>query len=149
VVLIGLGLVLVYLQVNWALACVIVVVESKWGVEPLWRSSKLMKGMKLVSLSLLMYYSFLIGVSVWLNSTFVENINGWKSWVFVLQTVLGSATVTILLLYSVAANTVLYMYCKALNGELASDIAEEFAREYVSLPFDNEKLPHAVSVIVA
>ncbi|KAH7859720.1 hypothetical protein Vadar_004693 [Vaccinium darrowii] len=44
--------VLVYLRVNWALACVVVVVESKWGFEPLQRSAYLMRGMRLVSLSL-------------------------------------------------------------------------------------------------
>lgn len=54
----------------------------------------------------------------------------------------------LLLLHNAAANAVLYMYCKALHGELAFEIAEEFAREYVSLPFDDEKVPHGVTVEV-
>ncbi|EEF39985.1 hypothetical protein RCOM_0837900 [Ricinus communis] len=37
----------------------------------------------------------------------------------------------------------------AVRGELAWEIAEEFAREYVSLPFDDGKLPHLVSVAYA
>jgi len=40
----------------------------------------------------------------------------------------------------------MYMYCKAVHGELVGEIAEEFAREYVSLPFDDGKVPHLVSV---
>ena len=48
-----------------------------------------------------------------------------------------------------ATNTVLYMYCKAIHGELAMEIAEEFAKEYVSLPFDDGKVPHLVSVSYA
>ena len=52
-----------------------------------------------------------------------------------------------ILLYNTAVNTVLYLYCKAIHGELALEIAEEFARGYVSLPFDEGKVPHVVSVV--
>ncbi|KAF5945484.1 hypothetical protein HYC85_015712 [Camellia sinensis] len=52
----------------------------------------------------------------------------WKCLSFVLQTVLGSSIVALFLLQNVASTTVLYMYCKALRGELAGAIAEEFAR---------------------
>ncbi|KAB2627206.1 pentatricopeptide repeat-containing protein [Pyrus ussuriensis x Pyrus communis] len=61
--------------------------------------------------------------------------NGWKSWAFVVQIVV-TATFLVLLMLNNAA----------VNGELAMEILEEFAREYVSLPFDNEKVPHVVSV---
>lgn len=71
----------------------------------------------------------------------------WKDWAFVVQIVLTSAVLTILMLYKAAANTVLYMYCKAVHGELALEIAEEFAWQYVSLPFDESKVPHVVSVV--
>lgn len=143
------GSVFVYFQVNWVLAPVIVVAESKWGFEPLWRSTKLVKGMRSVSLSLLLFFGVLTGILVWGNSNTVLSITsiGWRSWAFVLQIVLGSSLVTLLLLHNAAANTVLYMYCKALHGELAFEIAEEFAREYVSLPFDDEKVPYVVTVI--
>ncbi|CDP20509.1 unnamed protein product [Coffea canephora] len=33
------------------------------------------------------------------------------------------------------------------HGELAFEIAEEFACQYVSLPFDCQKVPHIVSVV--
>ncbi|KAF2325426.1 hypothetical protein GH714_028614 [Hevea brasiliensis] len=72
--------------------------------------------------------------------------NGWKSCAFVIQIVVTTTLLMLLLLYDVAANTVLYMYCKAVHGELALEIVEEFAREYISLPFDDEKVPHLVSV---
>ncbi|KAK3027390.1 hypothetical protein RJ639_040188 [Escallonia herrerae] len=145
-------LIVVYLQVNWSLASVVVVAESKWGLEPLRRSSYLIRGMRSVALSLLLLYGASIGFFVWGNSSLLVNLNGdsgWRSWAAVVETVLSSSFVTLFMLNYVAASTVLYMYCKALHGELASEIAEEFAREYVSLPFDDEKLPHVVSVVLA
>ncbi|KAM1375254.1 hypothetical protein ACFX2I_025709 [Malus domestica] len=73
--------------------------------------------------------------------------NGWKSWALVVVQIVVTATFLVLLmLYNAAANTVLYMYCRAVNGELAMDIAEGFAREYASLPFDNEKVLHVVLI---
>lgn len=146
------GLVLVWLQVNWSLGSVVVVVESKWGFEPLQRSYYLLSGMKGVALSMLLFYGLAIGFLVWGCSTSVANAgqaSGWWRWAFVLQTVVSSAFVTLLMLHNVAANVVLYMYCKALHGELAFEIAEEFACQYVSLPFDSQKVPHIVSVVQA
>ncbi|KAI8021753.1 hypothetical protein LOK49_LG03G00653 [Camellia lanceoleosa] len=144
-------LLLVRLQVNWALACVIVVVESKWGFEPLRRSTYLMKGMRPVSLYLILFFGAVIGVSVWVCSgSFSGSFSDvWKCLSFVLQTVLGSSIVAMFLLQNLASNTVLYVYCKALRGELAGAIAEEFAGEYVSLPFDDAKVPHVVFVAQA
>ncbi|KAL3501465.1 hypothetical protein ACH5RR_035914 [Cinchona calisaya] len=147
-IMIGLGL--IWLQVNWTLGGVIVVVESKWGYEPLQRSAYLLRGMKGVALSMLLFYGLVIGFLVWGCSTSVANAgqaSGWWSWAFVLQIVVCSGFITLLMLHNVAANVVLYMYCKALQGELAFEIAEEFACEYVSLPFDYEKVPHVVSVV--
>ncbi|CDP00382.1 unnamed protein product [Coffea canephora] len=144
------GLVLVWLQVNWSLGSVVVVVESKWGFEPLQRSYYLLSGMKRVALSMLLFYGLAIGLLVWGCSTSVANAgqaSGWWRWTFVLQTVVSSAFITLLMLHNVAANVVLYMYCKALHGELAFEIAEEFACQYVSLPFDCQKVPHIVSVV--
>lgn len=71
----------------------------------------------------------------------------WKDWAFVVQIVLTSTLLMLLMLYHAAADTVLYMYCKAVHGELAFEIAEEFAWQYVSLPFDEAKVPHVVSVV--
>lgn len=144
-------LVLVHLQVNWALAPVIVVVESKWGFEPLRRSTYLVKGMKTVSLSLLLFFATVIGFSVWASARTSSDSFGdvWKCLFFILQTVACSSLVTMFLLHNVSSNTVLYMYCKALHGELAWEIAEEFAREYVRLPFDDTKVPHVVFVAAA
>lgn len=44
------------------------------------------------------------------------------------------------------ASAVLYMYCKAVKGELVGEIVAEFGRDYVSLPFDEQKMPYLVSV---
>ncbi|XAR65231.1 hypothetical protein NMG60_11009278 [Bertholletia excelsa] len=152
VLLVVLGLVMVYVQVNWSLAGVIVVAESKWGFECLRRSSYLVKGMRTLSLSLMLFFGFVIGVLLWVGSattSYASVSNVWRCLGFVMQTVVCSGFATMLMLYSLASSTVLYMYCKALHGELAWEIAEEFAREYVTLPFDDSKVPHVVFVAQA
>ncbi|XP_050277287.1 uncharacterized protein LOC126718925 [Quercus robur] len=145
-------LVLGYLQVNWTLACVVAVVESSWGFEPLRRSASLMRGMRKLGLSLFLFFGVFGGILVWtcgaVSELDIGDSDGWKSWGFVVQIVVTSTLLMLLLLYYAAANTVLYMYCKALHGELAVEIAEEFAREYVSLPFDDGKVPHVISVVI-
>ncbi|KVH97722.1 uncharacterized protein LOC112522735 [Cynara cardunculus var. scolymus] len=152
---VALSLIMVYFQVNWGLASVVAVTESKWGFEPLWRSSYLVNGMRSVSLSLILVFGVQIGFWVWMASNSLLDfgtIDEWRSWDFVSQTIITSgflSILTFLLLHYTAANTVLYMYCKALHGELAIEIAEEFAREYVSLPFDDAKVPHVVTVVSA
>ncbi|TXG56567.1 hypothetical protein EZV62_017880 [Acer yangbiense] len=149
---VALLLVLVNLQVNWNLASVVVVVESSWGFKPLKRSASLIKGYKLVALSFYLYYSFFTGLIIWSHtalSMYLSNSDWLKNWGFVLQIVFPSTLLTLLFLQYMAANTVLYMYCKAIHGELAMEIAEEFAKEYVSLPFDDGKVPHLVSVSYA
>ncbi|TXG56568.1 hypothetical protein EZV62_017881 [Acer yangbiense] len=152
-VFVALLLVLVNLQVNWNLASVVVVVEeSSWGFKPLKRSASLIKGYKLVALSFYLYYSFFTGLIIWSHtalSMYLSNSDWLKNWGFVLQIVFPSTLLTLLFLQYMAANTVLYMYCKAIHGELAMEIADEFAKEYVSLPFDDGKVPHLVSVSYA
>ena len=151
VFLLALLFVLVYLQVHWTLVSVIVVIESSWGLEPLRRSTSLIKGMKRLAFSSLLFFGFLGAILVWSSSVWAMGSYGsddmWKNWAFVVQIVVTSTFLMLLLLYNTAANTVLYMYCKAIHGELALEIAEEFAREYVSLPFDDGKIPHVVSIV--
>ncbi|KAM0960810.1 hypothetical protein ACFX2C_025803 [Malus domestica] len=130
---------------------VVVVLELKWGFESLTRSANLIKGMRGVALCLLMFFGFFVVVfgvlQLGFGIGFEGDTNGWKSWAFmVVQIVVTATSLVLLMLYNAAANMVLYMYCGAMNGELAMEITEEFAREYVSLAFDNEKVPHVVSV---
>ncbi|XP_010502346.1 PREDICTED: uncharacterized protein LOC104779656 [Camelina sativa] len=142
----------VKLYVDWVLAWVVVVVESAWGLAPLKRSKSLVKGMKSVSLSIIFFFATAESLLVWISTVAASaqlDDDGGKLWTnafFVLQIVITSAVLTLLMLYNLAATTVMYMYCKAVHGELAWEIAEEFAREYVSLPFDEGKVPHLVSV---
>ncbi|OVA08835.1 hypothetical protein BVC80_8803g32 [Macleaya cordata] len=142
-----LGLGFLYLQVNWSLAFVIVTVEASWGFDPLMRSTYLVKGMRGVSLALMLFFGGIMCLILGLIWNLEVGSGIWRGVLFVIQTVVASACLMVLLLHSLATNTVLYMYCKALHGELAVEIAEEFARDYVSLPFDEEKVPHVVSVI--
>ncbi|PSR88434.1 Immediate-early protein like [Actinidia chinensis var. chinensis] len=128
-------LVLVYLQVNWVLASAIVVVESKWGFEPLRRSAYLVKGMRSVSLSLMVLFGSVTGLVLWSYSGTTRDVGG-----FILLTCGESCFLSSIMLYNVASNTVLYMYCKALHGELDLEIPEEYA----SLPLDDANLPHVV-----
>ncbi|GFZ18267.1 hypothetical protein Acr_27g0000060 [Actinidia rufa] len=128
-------LVLVYLQVNWVLASAIVVVESKWGFEPLRRSAYLVKGMRSVSLSLMVLFGSVTGLVLWSYSGTTRDVGG-----FILLTCGESGFLSSIMLYNVASNTVLYMYCKALHGELDLEIPEEYA----SLPLDDDNLPHVV-----
>lgn len=143
---------LVHLQVEWYLSNVVVIVESKWGFEALRRSSYLLKGMKGVALAMILLFAVLLGFLGMLCSTLVPNAGGlndggWVSWAFIFQTVVYTGFMTILMLYSVAATAVLFMYCKAMQGELAFEIAEEFSQEYIRLPFDDGKVPHVVYVV--
>jgi hypothetical protein len=62
VLLVALIMVLVYLQVIWSLVSMIVVVESRWGFEPLSRSVSLVKGMRCVALSLLLIFWGFAGI---------------------------------------------------------------------------------------
>ncbi|OAP07830.1 hypothetical protein AXX17_AT2G02340 [Arabidopsis thaliana] len=144
----------VKLYVNWILAWVVVVVESAWGITPLKTSKRLVKGMKCASLSIIFFFASTESILVWISTLAAyallnDNENGGKSWkgsFFFVQNWITSALLTLLMLYNLVATTVMYMYCKAVHGELVGEIAEEFAREYVSLPFDDGKVPHLVSV---
>lgn len=153
VVAIALVLVLLYLQVNWTLAGVVSVVEPRWGFDSLTRSANLIKGMRGVALSLMVFFGAFTAVLGLCSSVSELGLDGatdgwrnWKSLAFVMKIVVTSTLLMLVLLYHAAANTVLYMYCKAIHGELAMEIAEEFASEYVSLPFHDGKVPHVVSV---
>lgn len=144
--------VVIYLQVNWSLVNIVVAVESSWGIQPLSRSGNLIKGMRRIVLSLVLVVGFLTGILVWgswmsaVGLGLDDAVEKWKSWGFVLNIVSTTAFHMLIMLYNLAATTVLYMYAKAIHGELAGEIAEEFAREYVSLPFDQGKVPHLVSI---
>lgn len=108
-----------------------------------------MNGMKYTGASCFFFFASLEGIMLWsgfLLARVVSDSGSWRDWAFMVQIVLTSAVMTVLMLYNAAANTVLYMYCKAVHGELAEEIVEEFAWQYVSLPFDDGKVPHVVSV---
>lgn len=127
-------------HVNWSLAFVVVVTELKCGFEALTRSSYLLRGMRLVSLKLFLFYGSLMGLMVW---AFLHSYG---------LTSYGLFYTLLFLLQSTVANTVLYNHCKAFHGELATGIAYEVsAYDYVSLPDDdNEKFdPHVVTVVTA
>lgn len=138
---------MISVHVNWSLAFVVVVTESKCGFEALTRSSYLLRGMRLVSLKLFLFYGSLMGLMVW---EFLHSYGLTSYGLF--YTLFRSSLLMLFLLQSTVANTVLYNHCKAFHGELATGIAYEVsACDYLSLPDDdNEKFdPHVVTVVTA
>ncbi|GAA0187114.1 hypothetical protein LIER_34402 [Lithospermum erythrorhizon] len=119
-----------YLQVNLIIANVIVVVESKWGYEPLRRSSYLMKGLRTITLKINMLFGLV-------SCVFVYGFywSSWTSdtdtlWVWISKMVAGSCGMTMLVEYSLIANVVMYIYSMKMKGELGVEIQGD---EYVSL----------------
>ncbi|KAI3733685.1 hypothetical protein L6452_13135 [Arctium lappa] len=135
--------IIIYFHVNWCLACVIAVTESNWGLEPLMRSSYLVKGLRSVSLSLLLYFVFYGGILVFV-CTDVALATGLRRSLLVFPVMFGSVFLMVVLLVSIVGNIVLYMYCKGLHGELGIEIAEKLV--YFNLHSDDEKVSHVVTV---
>lgn len=102
--------------------------------------------MKGVALSCIFFYGFFAFIFTW-NYLFVTrgyhgSTESWVAavlnWVVIL---FGSYFQAMLMLSQIAVTTVLYIYCKANNVE----IAEEFGKDYVSLPFhDDGKISQVV-----
>ncbi|GER43774.1 F26K24.10 protein [Striga asiatica] len=123
--------VFVYLQVEWCLSSAVVVLESKWGFEPLRRSSRLVKGKRWVALSMTVLFASIGSVLTVLYSNLVRSKGGvCQGWVVFVQMVVYVVVSTVLSLYGLVANTVLFAYCK----ELTAMIDEETSGKYVALP---------------
>ncbi|PON54184.1 Transmembrane protein [Parasponia andersonii] len=155
VVLVPLLLIVILVQVNWALFSVVVVAESTWGLKSLKRSASLIKGRRRLALSLFLYFFFCSGVFTWIINSHlpVTNLNGgsasdreWKYFSLVTRILVNSAFQTLVVLYELIANAVLYVYCTKASADHGD---KEYAGEYyISLPVDdnNDKAPRVVSV---
>ncbi|KAK7251916.1 hypothetical protein RIF29_35527 [Crotalaria pallida] len=130
-----------YLQVKWSLVPVIVVMEKCWGLEPLRRSSSLIKGMKGVALTLLLFFGFFEGMLVWFHVIWSLAIMKGSpkgilmkfDWMNILLLIAGKSLLLMLLLFiNTVANTVLYIFCKGIHGEHAN----MSRKDYVKLKFD-------------
>ncbi|XP_004516574.1 uncharacterized protein [Cicer arietinum] len=98
-----------YLMVNFSLVNVIVVVESCWGLEPLRRSWRLVKGMKRLILSTFIFFGLLQWILLWIVR---------YNWVFIFMI---SPILAMLMLYNIAVYTMIYIYCKENHGELGEE----------------------------
>lgn len=133
--------ILVWLQVNWLLAYVIAVLESKFGFEALRKSENLLKRKRWIASYAMLSDVLLMGLLVVTHSgasVMVGVAQG--SLVAIFGVVAGSFMMNHYLLENVA----LYMYCKDefFNGEkLPLEIGHKFtgASEYVSMPMADEK----------
>lgn len=88
-------------------------------------------------------------MSAFFSSLVPTPINsGSVSWMSVLQNFAFTGVATILRLYSVAATAVLFIYCKGLRGELATETAYEFAPLNFRLPHDDYDYEKAQKAVV-
>ncbi|GJS18973.1 hypothetical protein Tco_0413445 [Tanacetum coccineum] len=126
--------VMMYFYVNLSLFYVASVTESKWGFEALTRSWYLVKGMRSVSLKLLLFYGVIEGLLVAIYSYYLMKY-GLGNWASVFHIIYGSGFLILLMLQSSVAITVLYNYCKALHGELVIEVAEGFVCDYITFFF--------------
>ncbi|KAJ0980221.1 hypothetical protein J5N97_008476 [Dioscorea zingiberensis] len=142
-------LLLIQSSFTWSLVPAIAVLECTWGFHPFRRSFHLLTGMRCAALILNLSFSLILGLILWGFNSGVGLNSGICSQAVrdIARTVLGSGVTTLLLLYWIVTSTVLYMYCKALYGELEAEILREFAWDYVFLPFDDQKVPRVVSVV--
>lgn len=141
------GLVAMYLQVHWVLASVIPVAEGSWGLEPLRRSSYLVKGMRRMSFSLNLFFAIAgLVLALWANYLQSSASDSLDLLSKIVQSITVLAAMTVLFLYNIATNTVFYMYCKAHHDELLGAIMEEFAQDYIILPFQDQKILRVVTV---
>lgn len=144
--------VVLWLQVNWSLAYVIAVVESRCGFETLRRSAYLVKGMRWVALLNMLSYKLLMGMLVISGSMVLVILdaaegNQWRSWVVILHTALCSVLGFLMMNYYLLGNVATYVYCKDFNGENSPlEIGDKFAgaSEYVSMPLDDDEKNQAI-----
>lgn len=141
------GLVAMYLQIHWVLASVIPVAEDSWGLEPLRRSSYLVKGMRWLSFSVNLFFAIAgLVLALWANYLQSSASDSLDLLSKIVQNITVLAAMTVLFLYNIATNTVFYMYCKAYHNELLEAIIEEFSQDYIILPFHDQKLFRVATV---
>ncbi|XP_062203205.1 uncharacterized protein LOC133905445 [Phragmites australis] len=136
----------------WSLAGAAAVVESTAGLSPLRRSCRLLSGAPLAALSAFLVFAAGIGVTLWgFGGVAAETYDAAAGWAgmapVVVKAVVGTALLAVMMLYGMVANVMLYMHCRALHGDLAGEIYNEFADMYVFLPFDEGKDRHVISVV--
>lgn len=142
-----LSVIMMCLYVNWSLAYVVVVVESKWWFSALTRSLYLVEGMRFVSMFIMLNFWGGVYSMVW---SFSGMYGGLNKWVSVLFRAFGTFLIMAIWLSFTVANTLLYSYCRVLRGELViTEVDKEFGCDYVDLPSDVEKVPRGVNVFVA
>lgn len=138
-------LLVLYLQVNWTLAPVVVVVESAWGFKALKRSKALIKGNRGLALSLALIFAIPCVSLMWiytrpylgpdLSGSTAYTSDEWKRlWLdLALRVFCYSFVLTIIQRFSLIATTVLYAYCKAID-----DKKKPSGDQYVSLLVDHD-----------
>nr|XP_019069538.1 uncharacterized protein LOC109120328 [Solanum lycopersicum] len=134
--------ILVWLQVNWSLAYVVAVVESKQGFETLRRSAYLVKGMgvRSIALSMMLYYGLMVGGMVIVGSMLFFIMCTSYQCIIISVGILPVLVISIVISYKtmnqyLIGNVLLYMYCNDFNGEkFPLEIGDnECSDEYQSL----------------
>ncbi|KAL1551079.1 hypothetical protein AAHA92_18965 [Salvia divinorum] len=131
-----------YLQIEWSLSNAVVVLESDWGFAALKRSSYLVKGARGAMFSFLLFFLILAGVFgiCFFKYVMIEygSGDGWNCWL-ALKIAAFAVFSSVLSLYTIAATTVFYIYCKASRHELQFEIDAangKLGDDYAPLPCD-------------
>ncbi|XP_019242221.1 PREDICTED: uncharacterized protein LOC109222310 [Nicotiana attenuata] len=146
-IFISITLIFALVLVNWSLAYVIALVESKRGYETLRRSAYLVKGMRSLALWIHVLHGLALGGVVIGTNVYLIHFGAvtadqlWGSFAVIISLtfqcwVLGAMLTNMLFV----VNVVLYKYYKDLNGEkLPLEIDGKFLGEFVSLSLDDDK----------
>lgn len=136
----GLVLTLIFYMVNWGSAASIAVLESKSGFKPLTQSADQLIDFRSHSLSIVFVTGFVCGSSLFSYRTMSQNIESKTYWILILQVCAMYLQSSLMILYYVVANTVLYVKCKVANGEEPEKmtVGGEVSGEYVRVDV-NEK----------
>ncbi|KAG6426239.1 hypothetical protein SASPL_110459 [Salvia splendens] len=134
--------VLVYIGVKWCLVDAIVVVESKYGFAPFDRSSSLVKGMGSLAFQIIALLAILQWImsgwfSVLAGGVAARTSDGVCSGGVAVQMVVYAILSTAVALFGPAATAVLFIHCKALNGELEELKFDKLGEVYVQLTQDD------------
>ncbi|KAL4318470.1 hypothetical protein GQ457_18G024830 [Hibiscus cannabinus] len=115
--------VVVYLQVIWIFAYVIIVVESSWGLEPLKRSRNLVKENKGVAFKIVLVLSIFCWIGTWSSMLRLVDFDSDGIWTSLIRivTIPASSYYMVCVFFNLSANAVFYMYSKALHGETFDD----------------------------
>ncbi|KAI3733722.1 hypothetical protein L6452_13175 [Arctium lappa] len=124
----------VFFVVIWGSGPAIAVLELKSGLQPLRQSANQSTEFRSHSFSIVCLLGFVIG-SILSNSAFFPIIGTAANWISILNVSFICLYSSVMILFYVVANTVLYVHCKVACGEEV--VKGEVSVEYVKVAVDD------------